>query len=100
MKMNDIKKQFGILFHSLTNRQNRVSVKAGLIVALADRKNYASLSKEELLNEVPRMIEDLRLIGKAPREPGECADNLDDTVKPLGNAEKPDYLNELLQSPG
>ena len=92
--MNDIKKQFGILFHSLTNRQNRVSVKAGLIVALADRKNYASLSKEELLNEVTRMIEELRLIEKAALEAGEFAHKLDDTLKPLLNTTKPDDLNE------
>ena len=92
--MESVKKDFLTFFHSLTNRQNIVSIKAGAIVALADHENYASLSRDELLSEVTHMIEELRLIEKAALEAGEFAHKINDTVWPLLSTTKPCDLNE------
>lgn len=84
--MEEIKKNYPSLFHSLTNRQNIVSVKAGTIVALAERKKYASMTTQELLTEVNHMLEELRLIESAILEAGRFAAKLNDLVRPFLNS--------------
>ncbi len=94
--IEDLKKNFGPLFHSLTNRQNIVSVKAGVLVYDADHKDYTSLSKEELLAVVGHMNEELREIEKAVLEAGQFAIKIDDLVWPMIKPEKPDKASQFL----
>ncbi len=90
MTPEEKKKNYSSFFHGLTNRQNIVSIKAGSIVALADKKDYASLSEEGLRDEVWHMLEELRLIEKAILEAGQFAHKIDDLTWPLLNLENPD----------
>jgi len=76
------------LFHAIANKQNTVSMKAGLKARMAEVKNFDSMSKDELIHEIKQSLEDFAAIEKIIMEAGELSAKLKENVYTSLNMKK------------